>query len=77
MPFAGIEPGPPAQQARALSITPLPPGLSALDCVLCELKTPVVKVIKLFGRPRKKSISSIVKKVLYGKVNNKLQLSII
>ena len=26
MPMAGIEPGPPAQQARALSITPLPPG---------------------------------------------------
>ena len=26
MPMAVIEPGPPAQQARALSITPLPPG---------------------------------------------------
>ena len=26
MPLVGIEPGPPVQQARALSITPLPPG---------------------------------------------------
>ena len=28
MPMAGIEPGPPAQQVRALSTTPLPPGRS-------------------------------------------------
>ena len=29
--MAGIEPGPPVQQASALSITPLPLGLKAVD----------------------------------------------
>ena len=36
MPLVGIEPGPPAQQARALSITLLPPGIGVIPKIRLE-----------------------------------------